>query len=116
MASSSLKRPSARRRQRANDFTEWITAGLVILSIAVGGYLVLTSPWFQIRQTTQIDLGTDRPVNQLSGASCSGQCRMSFQRCTVSTQGFIYMRSDCQESLKQCLIGCDQSIGIGLKP
>lgn len=86
---------------------EWIAAGIVILLAVAIGYWLVNSSWFDSDKAS-MDIGTKQPIENLSGAQCKPLCRSTFKRCDISSQGFGYQHTRCQESLKSCLMGCDR--------
>lgn len=78
----------------------------MIVAVALGLLFVLFS---DDMATVRANLGLsrDKPADIMGRVYCRPNCRASFQRCGVSTSGFVFEESRCQETLKQCLKVCD---------
>ena len=88
---------------RQRDRETLAAATIALLSALALLWLVQT---FLIDRPVPTRFGTDRPSEILGEVYCRPNCQSAFKRCGVSVDGFPYQKSRCQESLKQCLIGC----------
>jgi len=105
MATDAAKRPVHRLGRLSRS--EWVAVltvaalvFIVVLWLVLGGSL----------RPTNGQLGTNQKaiVDYFGQVYCRPACRSRFHRCEVSTAGFTYQQSRCQETLKQCLMVCDR--------
>ncbi len=95
---------SKQRRRRA--ISEWSTALGVIALLAAVGYWFLESHTLRVARV-ELSMTSGLPVDVVGQTFCRPSCRAGLKRCKVSTGGFAFQQSRCQETLKQCLIRCE---------
>lgn len=105
MATPAAKRPlpGLRSLKKSELLAGAFVAALVLLLavwLVAGGSLRPTNG--------QLGVSQGHIVDYFGQVYCRPACRTRFHRCEVSTGGFTYQQSRCQETLKQCLMVCDQ--------
>ncbi len=105
MVTPAVKRPflGLRRIKRSELIAGAFVAALALLLafwLVAGGGLRPTNG--------QLGVGQSHIIDYFGQVYCRPACRTRFHRCEVSTGGFAYQHSRCQESLKQCLMVCDE--------
>ena len=105
MATDAAKRPTR--------YLGRLNRSELIAVVAVMALVLITAIWLVLGDSlrpTNGQFGTNQKaiVDYFGQVYCRPACRSRFHRCEVSTGGFTYQQSRCQETLKQCLMVCDR--------
>lgn len=104
MATRSAKRPvfGLRRLKKSEMVVGAFVAALTLMLVF---WLVAGD---NLRPSNgQLGVNQGHVIDYFGRFYCRPACRTRFHRCEVSTGGFTYQQSRCQETLKQCLLVCD---------
>lgn len=102
----SAAKHNQRKPGRRRAFSELATTLGVLTLLAAAGYWFLDSHSLRMARV-ELNMTSGLPVSVLGETFCRPSCRASQKRCAVSTGGFSYQQTRCQETLKQCLIRCE---------